>query len=1354
MLCAMQFHPAVSMYFAKTFGEPTPAQAKGWPSIQAGKHTLIAAPTGSGKTLAGFLAAIDSLVREAEHGPLPDETRVVYVSPLKALSNDIEKNLQAPLAAIEMNHGIRVGLRTGDTPARERTKIAKRPPHLFVTTPESLYILLTSESGRKMLKTARTVIVDEIHATIGSKRGSHLALSLERLDALCGKKVQRVGLSATQRPIDLVAKFLVGADGECTIIDEGHARAMDLAIEMPRSPLEPVMAAEVWEEVHARLAELVKEHTTTLVFVNTRRMSERLSKALADRIGKDKVCAHHGSLSREVRLAAEQRLKSGALSVLVATASLELGIDIGGVDLVCQIGSPRAIATLLQRVGRSGHFLAGIPKGRLFPSSRDDLVECLALLEAAQNRELDRVCVPEQPLDVLAQQITAASSMEEWAQDDLYALVRRAWPYRNLERSDFDDVVKMLGQGFSTRRGRRSAHIHFDAVNGMIRGRRGAALTAVTSGGAIPENTEYAVVQQPEGLRVGSIHEDFAIESMAGDVFQLGTTSWRILRVIPGIVHVEDAKGQPPTIPFWLGEAPGRTRELSSAVMRLMKRTGESETVDAAVKDVLAKTGAGNEAALQASEYLVGSRIALGVLPSEDTVVAERFFDEAGNTHLVIHTRFGARINRAWGLALRKTFCRSFNFELQAAATDDALVLSLGPTHSFPLEEAFGMLKSKVCQKTLVQAVLDAPVFGIRWRWAATIALAIPRMRGGKKTPPPLQRMLAEDLLTVVFPDAQACLENVVGDREVPDHPLVRQALRDCIEDAMDARGLQDVLERIERGEIKTIARDLTQPSPLAAEILGARPYAFLDDAPLEERRTQAVMSRRFTDVAQMGDLAALDPSAIARVRDEAWPEPENRDEVHDALSVFGFLTDAEARGEGHVPRPDMRPMLADLEKENRAARLEGIWVAAERREEFRDLANNLKEILRSRLEGLGPVTVTTLAEPLGIPADDVAMALTALEVEGFAMRGRFSPGIALEEWCDRRLLARIHRATLERLRREIEPVSTADLMRFFASWQRVSMRTRARGPQGLEVVLEQLEGFEASASAWESDILPLRVQGYDPAWLDALCISGRVAWMRGAGGGALARSPVRATNITFMAREHIGAWDKIRPRAHDIADLSESARTVHEVFTKRGAVFAQDLVAATRLSHDDVISGIAELVARGVVASDSFAGLRALVAPRTTLDRLGSSGRWALVSASAAEVDSDEALERVARTLLRRWGVVFRRVLDREAGLPPWRDLVRVFRRLEARGEIRGGRFVSVHSGEQFALPEAVGLLRELRRTERRGDVITVSAVDPLSLAGIVTPGERIHSLAKNRVSFRDGIPIEDEFPAENLAS
>src|SRR4051812_39768859 len=906
------FHPAVADWFDHSFAAPTAAQAQAWPAFQAGRHVLIAAPTGSGKTLAAFLAAIDALVRQALAHGLKDETQIVYVSPLKALSNDIKCNLEAPLAGIRAalqarglpDIDIRTWVRTGDTPAGERDRMRRRPPHIVVTTPESLYILLGSESGRAMLATTRTVIVDEIHALAPNKRGTHLAVSLERLAALCGNRLQRVGLSATQKPIEEVARFLVGAasdsgaGADCTIVDTGHRRARDLALEVPDAPLEAVMSAEVWEQVYARLAHLIEAHRTTLIFVNTRRLAERVTRQLSDRIGPEHVAAHHGSLAKEQRLDAEQRLKHGKLKALVATASLELGIDIGEVDLVCQLGSPRSISAFLQRVGRSGHAVAGTPKGRLFPLSRDELVECAALIDSVGRGELDRLAILQQPLDVLAQQIVAEVATQEWGEDELFALIRRAWPYRALAREDFAAVVTMLAEGFSTRRGRRGALIHHDAVNHMLRGRRGARLTALTSGGTIPDNADFQVLLEPENHVVGSVNEDFAVESLAGDIFQLGNKSYRIMRVERGVVRVEDAHGQPPTIPFWLGEAPGRSDELSVSVSRLRDavalRLRRSEDVLQWLTRDLGMAGA---AAEQLIDYLAAAYAALGCLPTHDTIVLERFFDEAGGMQLVVHSPYGSRINRAWGLALRKRFCRKFNFELQAAATEDNIVISLTEAHSFPLDEVVRYLHSASVRTVLTQALLDSPMFTTRWRWVAGVSLALPRFRGGRKVPPQLARMGAEDLIGAVFPDQIACAENLQGEREIPDHPLVRQAIGDSLSEGMDIEGLERLLKAIEAGNVQTVARDLTQPSPLALEVLSARPYAFLDDAPLEERRTQAVMARRWMSPEEASDIGRLDADAIARVRAETWPAAENADELHDALVWLGFLTEAEVAG-------------------------------------------------------------------------------------------------------------------------------------------------------------------------------------------------------------------------------------------------------------------------------------------------------------------------------------------------------------------------------------------------------------------------------------------------------------------------
>jgi ATP-dependent Lhr-like helicase len=1430
-MALQDFHPAVARWFERRFGAPTAAQLAAWPHLRAGRDTLVAAPTGSGKTLTAFLAALDDLVRRGVAGELPDETAVLYVSPLKALSNDIRANLEEPLAGIRAelaaqglpDVAIRTAVRTGDTPQRERQQVLRRPPHILVTTPESLYVLLGSLSGRRMLSSVRTVIVDEIHALAANKRGSHLALSLERLQNVvdqppCAvqadadgvlpdpkavapraqpRHVTRIGLSATQKPIAEVARFLVGntavVDGvaRCEIVDIGYGKKRDLALEVPPTPLAAVMSNDQWAQVYERIVQLVATHRTTLVFVNTRRMAERAARHLADLLGKDCVAAHHGSLSRELRLDAEQRLKRGELKVLVATASLELGLDIGDVDLVCQLGSPKSIAAFLQRAGRAGHAVGGTPKARLFPQSRDELVECAALLDAIRRGELDMLHVPPMPLDVLAQQIVAETSCRDWDEDALFALMRGAWPYAALPRERFDAVLRMLADGYTTRQGPRGAYLHRDAVHHQLRERRGARMTALTSGGTIPETGDYTVMLEPQSDRIGSVNEDFAVESLAGDIFQLGNTSYRILRIEPGRVRVEDAKGAPPNIPFWLGEAPGRSDELSFAVSRLREEVGEHLKRDgsaAAMAALVEQTGDGidTEAARQIVDHLASAQAVLGALPTQTRIVMERFFDPSGGMQLVIHSPFGSRLNRAWGLALRKRFCRQFNFELQAAATEDAIVLSLSTSHSFPLDEVARYLRSATALEVLIQALLEAPLFAVRWRWNATTALALPRFVGGRKVAPQLQRMKSEDLLASVFPDQVACAENIAGDRDVPDHPLVAQTMHDCLHDAMDADGWLAVLRGIESGAIEVIARDLPAPSPLAAEALNARPYAYLDDAPIEERRTQAVQNRRFGDAAHVDALGALDADAIAGVREEAWPRARSADEVHEALMTLGVITDAEADANEH-----WHPALASLAGGGRATRLvsdaHGLWVAAERLAVTRPLyprarldpvmasprgydvgyatsEEALRELLRARLGGLGPVTVDELVAQLNLPRAEIESALASLQTEGSVFQGHVTPGLADVEWCERHLLARIHRYTLKRLRREIEPVEPRDFVRFLFEWQHVAAASRVSGPEALPAVIAQLEGFEAPASLWEAEVLPARVKDYASSWLDDLCTSGRTMWTRlrplanGTQGGG--RSSLRTTPILLLPRRAAPTWSRIAATASDDEALGGRAQRVFDFLEANGASFFDEIADGARLLRAELEDALAELVVRGRANCDSYAGLRALLVPaakrataasrsrrRVALFGIEDAGRWNVVRAPNPVVDgttSAQAIEHVARTLLRRYGVVCFQLLEREAAwLPPWRELVRVYRRLEARGEIRGGRFIAGVTGEQFALPDAIATMRAVRRQPPDESLVCLSASDPANLLGTVLAGAKVPRVAGSRVLYRDGLAI-----------
>jgi ATP-dependent Lhr-like helicase len=1413
--CALDWaHPLVRDWFIGRFSTPTEPQLLGWPSILARETTLISAPTGSGKTLAAFLISIDRLVRKALNGELRDQTEVLYISPLKALSNDIQKNLEIPLGEILELAGrrgilmpdIRTAVRTGDTLAHERRAMLSRPPHILVTTPESLYILLTAVKSREVLRTVEAVIVDEIHAVADDKRGAHLALSLERLDHLTGKALTRIGLSATQKPIELVARFLGGsARSDPVIVQIGHRRELDLAIEVPGSELGPVASNEMWGEIYDRIAMLATQHRSTLIFVNTRRLAERVAHHLGERLGPHAVATHHGSLSRKLRLAAERKLKAGEIRALVATASLELGIDIGSVDLVCQVGSPRSISVGLQRVGRAGHWRGAVPKGRLFATTRDDLLECAALVRAIRQGDLDRIAIPEAPLDILAQQIVAMCAAEDWSEDQLFQTVRRAYPYGHLSRNDFDEIVGMLSEGIASTRGRYAAYLHRDRVNGMVRARRGSRLAAITSGGAIPENSLYTVVAQPEGVVVGTVDEDFAVESLAGDIMLLGNTSWRIRRVQAGSVLVEDAQGAPPNVPFWRGEAPSRTDELSAHIGGLREQISkfvpraspDSGGRVAAVNWLKLECGLDDPGAEQIVEYIVAGRALLGAVPTQTTIIAERFFDESGGMQLVIHAPFGGRINKAWGLALRKRFCRAFNFELQAAATDNGLNISLSEQHSFPLGDVFHFLHPNSLKSVLEQAVLTSPLFTTRWRWDAGRALALLRFRGGKRVPPQIQRMRADDLLAAVFPEAQACQENIAGDIAISNHPLIREVMKDVLTEAMDIAGLERVLDGIASGGIRCLAVDTPQPSHFSHEILNANPYAYLDDAPLEERRARAVEMRRILPDAVLGEIGRLDPAAIAEVSDDAWPDVRDAEELHDTLLTLiaipaGSMTVAEGSHGMVLKLQESLPVWDDffsqLAQQHRATRAragsEIYWVAAERMRlfaqifpgaafesplpDFESLALSPEDALLSLVTGWilhsGPVTENQLAALLALPRSDLEKSLLRLESSGLILRGKFSSPVANEsEWCERRLLARITRLTLGQLRNQIQSVTPAQFMNWLLGWQHVAPSTQLLGERGTLEAIRQLQGFEAPANSWERQILKRRITDYDPTILDQLCLTGVVGWGRLSPHPATLESvtaakrrvtPTSVAPITFFVRED-SEW--MIPRREtgeaETFGLSAGATAVLQFLRQRGASFFADIVRGSGRLKSEVEAALWELVAAGLLTADGFDNLRALIDPkrrsgqgigRTSRPR-HSAGRWSLLF-SGETSDHSRALEATCRMLLGRYGIVFCELLTREPILPKWRELLITFRRLEDRGEVRGGRFVSGFLGEQFALGMAVESLRAMRNRQPTGELITLSAADPLNLVGIVVPGERIPVNSARVVAFRDGVAAEPD--------
>jgi ATP-dependent helicase Lhr and Lhr-like helicase len=1386
------FHPAVRTWFERRFPEgPTEPQVLGWPLIAAGRDTLIAAPTGSGKTLAGFLVAIDSLYRAHESGAdIADIARVVYVSPLKALAVDIAENLERPLTEIEQvatelgydPPPIRVAVRTGDTTSSQRALMVRRPPHFVVTTPESLYLLVTSARGREALRTVETVIVDEIHAVARDKRGAHLALTLERLEALCERRPARVGLSATQRPIETVGRLLVGDRPLPAVVDVGHQRDLDLALELPEGELEAVASAEQMSDVLDRIAVLVGEHRTTLVFVNTRRLAERVAHQLGERLGDDVVSAHHGSLSKDRRHRVETRLRAGDLRALVATASLELGIDIGPVELVCQIGSPRSIATFLQRVGRANHSRAGTPKGRLFPLTRDELVECTALVAAVRAGRLDAISLARLPLDIAAQQIVAEVAAREWTTGELFDRFRRAGPYSELTREQFDEVVDLVAGGIETGRGRRGAYLHHDTVNGELRPRRSARLAAATSGGAIPETGDYRVVADPDDTFIGTVNEDWAVESMAGDIFLLGTHSWQIRRVEPGVVRVRDAGDRPPTIPFWLGEAPARTAELSAEVSELRRRVDAHLTAgdpDAARRWLVDTVGVPADAATMIVDYLAAGRAVLGAMPTQQCLVLERFFDDTGGMQLVVHSPYGGRINRGLGLALRKKFCRTFNFELQAAATDDAIVLSLGPHHSFPLDEVPRYVSSSTVRDTLTHAILDSPMFQARWRWNLNRSLMVLRFRGGKRNPPPIQRMESDDLMAAVFPQAAACQENVTGPVEIPDHVLVRQTIDDTLHEALDVDGLGDLLARIEAGDVQVHCCDSTEPSVLAHEIVTARPYAFLDDEEFQNRRTNAVRLRRGLAV-DLGSIGALDPEAIAQVNAEIVPAPATPDDLHDLVASLVVV----------APRDDWRALWTELVARSRGQAIthqgHELWCVAEARSDAGlALAGDdgaVTRAVRGHLEIAGVTSADALAGATHLPAGRVAFALAALERDGFAIQGRYTPAASGPEWVARRLLARMHAYSRRSRRQAVRPATAQDLMRFLLRWQHVAPGTQLGGEAGLLAVLEQLQGFEAAAVSWEPELIARRMRHYEPAWLDRLCHNGDVAWLRLTprprdDADAPSGAPSKATPIAVVLREDL-AWLLAAARAGGptVEPTVGATAEIIDALRARGACFAGELAATTRRLPDDIERGLWEGVARGLIMSDGFGAIRARVAggssvsrartrtgaaagprhlPRTQrLSRLaraargtpGAAGRWSLVPLAgpdlgADELDRDDLAETVAEQLLNRWGVVFRDLALHDSLRLPWRDVQWALRRLEDRGLVRGGRFVTGFSGEQYALPAAVEQLAHVRKQPPAGERVVVNATDPLNLVGLVVPGETVTAVRTNSVTYVDGI-------------
>jgi len=1484
------FHPAVRAWFAERFGDPSPAQTLGWPVIAGcdsppGHDVLLCAPTGSGKTLAAFMWAIDRLFRDAERGELGDRVSVLYVSPLKALANDIRVNLEEPLAGIrQMAHRVaaaerhsdevkpilevRAGVRTGDTSANERSAMLRRPPHILVTTPESLFILLTSPRFRQSLSAVRYVILDELHALASNKRGAHLMLTLERLERMVratgASRPARIGLSATLNPIERLAGFLAGSETDAdgarrprpvkVVRAQGsddRARAMDLQVIAPGPDLGALATHQHWEAMYDAVAALVREHRTTLVFTLSRRWAERIALNLQKRLGNDAVLAHHGSLARAERVAAEQRLKRGELRALVATASLELGIDVGAVELVCQIDTPKSISAAIQRIGRSGHQLDATPKGRLFALTLDDLLECAAAVRAIRHGRLDEVEIPAGCLDVAAQQIVAiAAEEDEIGEADLLRLLRGAYNFAEFDRASLAHLLDQMAAELPARIQGAAPKIFYDRIGARVRARRGARMAAITSGGTIPESGNLDVVIESQGRKIGDVEEDFAQESSRGDIFALGSMPWRVLGISRNRFLVEPAPGMAPSLPFWQTEAAGRSPALSSEVSELrgeiFERIARGDEA-AAAAFLSAECAMDDRAARQAIDYVRRGQGALGAIPNQRTIVVERFFDGLGGTQVVIHSPFGMRVNRGLGLAIRKRLCQSFDFEIQASAIDDAVLLALNARHSFPLESLMAMISSRSVRHVLGQALLAAPMFEVRMRHVATRALAVMRSSRGRKVPAWIQRLRAQELAAAIFPGREACQENRPPDVELPEHFIATETMHECLTESTDIGRIEELLRAIEQGATRVVTVDAIAPSVFAHRILLAWDYSFLDDGERANRRSRTVSLNRAMaeDVLRTEDLSAmLAADAVESVEAEVSGRAmarraRDRDELYQMIRAHGALATSvlEERVAGEA-----NAVLSALEGEGRVVRVRFSSGAAEMLIAGEDVAlfgaaypdalferhaeaqppvesslpaleadDAEREIVRRAMATSGPVEIAELAERLKMAPATLEKHLLALEAKGLIFRGHFTPrrpalgatrgravtaGAATaspEQWCDRYNLEKIHRLTLNRLRAETEPCADHDYAAFRLRWNHVGGAGIAADQSGVAAVLEQLSGVALSPELWERAILPARIPGYRPEWLDLLCLGGEVVWAAVPGEDAADEVPAR---ITFLRRRRAGAARFNEAAADDAAAefTDRDERRVFLALAAGGAQYLDQLAERAGMAERTVLAALWRLAAAGRVSNDSFAPLRLLwaapeavraMAPgahrRARHDaalraRLRSSvtGRWSALGtgtaaqaaapvpstgsggaggiagsapsgageacASARVSERDLARER-AETLLNRNGIVTREMLGLESEPMAWHEISFALRRMEYAGSIRRGYFVRGLSGEQYALPAALEMLAASRNLNpAREHPIALSAADPANPYGAVLPGCGVAREAGNFVVLRAG--------------
>ncbi|WP_395374323.1 DEAD/DEAH box helicase [Marinicella sp. W31] len=1291
------FDVVVKDWFEQSFGQATPVQKASWKAIDSGRDVLISAPTGSGKTFAAFLHSINRIYQELDAVESPD-LKIIYVSPLKALSNDIQINLQQPLEAIKSsmdsdNQPIEAEVWTGDTPAHQRTRIRKNPPHILVTTPESLFNILTSDSGRAIMPTVDTVIIDEVHAVATNKRGAHLLLSLSRLEALTIKRPQRIAISATQKPIERMRDYILQPD-YAEIVNMGHQRQLELSVELPDMPLTAVASAEQWAHTYDQLAHHIEQHKTTLIFVNNRRLSERLSRHLGERLGEEVVAAHHGSLAKEHRFDVEQKLKSGALKAMVATSSLELGIDIGDIDLVCQMGSPGSIQAFLQRVGRSGHGIGRIPKGQLYPLTLDDLVEATALKRAVAQGELESSHFPKQPLDVLAQQIVAEVAMREWHIERLYHLFASNICYQNMRFETFEGVIDMLARGFSGAAAPQKALIFYDRVQKTVRPKKSAQLTALLNGGTIPDQFDYDVRLLPEDIKIGTLNEDFSFESIPGDIFQLGNHSYRIVKIQTGVVFAEDAKGMPPNIPFWFGTQMWRSDELSAVVSDMRETLNSCFDNKITSQDCAEDLAVPSAAMDQLLNYTDKTRQVLGLFPTQQDIVIERFFDGNNDMHVVVHSVYGSRINRAWGLALRKRFCRQFNFELQAAALEDAIILSLGATHSFDLADVIHYLKPETVREVLIQALLDTPFFVTQWRWNASIALAVKRRRGDKRVLPQFQRNAAEDLVAQVFPEQIACAENIQGKRQVPDHPLVEQTIKDCTETIMDIEGLQQVLESMRSGEVRVHCVDSNTPSPASLAIINARNFAFLDDAPAEERRTLAIKTQNLNQDFNPGLITS---EVIVRVNQEAMPPMRDVDELMQVIDYVGFYWLQEVQEHASAIQELLRQQRIEQQQyqertfyhaAHNQTHVEAVLAQTE--------TQALDDFLSNRLSISGRISFAELMVFFPVSASVLQQALLRLQNRGIVFE------LETDVWINRDNLSKLRQYALGEKRRYVQPASPAQWERFVKRWQRLEIPLE--GLEGLQTVLTQFQGFSATAQQWEEDILPGRVSDFNPYMLDQLCQHGLFIWKRTTQTETANKANLLSLQkmpMTFLMRESQHLFP-----TPELLNLCNEAESILKLLQDKGALFVRDMLQYIDVPVSYIEQGLIQLIRNGLIVADGFAAMRSFCkkpADRhrqlkkakkyaNNLGYLEMMGRWSLIESRVASEAEYLTL------LLQRYGVLTHQVFKQEHVPFTWREAIPQLNRLEARGEVLGGRFLRLDAGMQYALPQAYKALKKTK--------------------------------------------------------